>query len=326
MKNENVQKFNEEEAHSFLWNGRMCWIGIEIASMLNYENPSKIVNYFINSGQFLKGVDYEILTREELREFKAILFSNGISKYKQSPKLVLFYENTLLEFLKYRNKLNDLEIKKFIGKSEDRDEEANILIREFNGNSIYTFMWNEKPCWIATDIARVFEYADPSTTISQCIKAERFEAGFEYEVLDGENLKGFKKGIKEIQVPYLKYMSKLTIFYEDGLYGFLQYSEKPIGIEFRKWLRREVLPSLRKNKYYSLNGVEEVEFEEHNLSCGEISNLKPVDNLLKIQDADKILEVIKTIDSIVRSNNENKLSDLKEILQMIFNNEENEMF
>lgn len=39
-----------------------------------------------------------------------------------------------------------------------------------------------------------------------------------------------------------------------------------------------------------------------------------------------MLEVIKTIDSIVRSNNENKLSDLKEILQMIFNNEENEMF
>ena len=325
MKNENVQKFNEEEAHSFLWNGRMCWIGIEIASILNYENPSKIVNYFINSGQFLKGVDYEILTREELREFKAILFSNGISKYKQSPKLVLFYENTLLEFLKYRNKLNDLEIKKFIGKSEDRDEESNILIREFNGNSIYTFMWKGRPCWMATDIARAFEYIDPSRTINNCIKSEHFEEEFEYEILEGSNLRLFKDIVGDT-ISNKERIARLTIFYKDGLYGFLQYSEKPIGIEFRKWLRREVLPSLRKNKYYSLNDVEEVEFEEHNLSCGENSNLKPVDNLLKIQDADKILEVIKIIDSIVRSNNENKLSDLKEILQMIFNNEENEMF
>lgn len=323
MKNTNVQKFNGEEVHSFLWNGRVCWIGIEVASMLEYENPSKIVNYFINSGDFIEGIDYEVLTREELKEFKIMLFSNGISRYKQSPKLVLFYENALLDFLKYRNKLSDLEIKEFMGENEDDNVNPNILMREFKGNNIYTFIWKGKPCWIATDIAKVFEYADPSTTISQCIKTEKFESGFEYEVLDGDNLKVFKKGIKEMQVPYFKYMSKLTIFYEDGLYGFLQYSEKPIGIEFRKWLRREVLPSLRKNKYYSLDEVKDEEFD---LSCGENLSSKPVDNLLKVQEADKMLEIMKTIDSIVRSNNENKLSDLKEILEMIFINEESEIF
>lgn len=322
MKNTNVQKFNGEEVYSFLWNGRLCWIGIEVASMLGYENPSKIVNYFINSGNFLEGIDYEVLTREELKEFKIMLFSNGISRYKQSPKLVLFYESALVDFLKYRNKLSDLEIKEFMGENEDDNVNPNILMREFNGNNIYTFIWKGKPCWIATDIAKAFGYIDPSRTINNCIKSERFEKEFEYEILEGNNLRVFKDIVGDT-ISNKERVARLTIFYEDGLYGFLQYSEKPIGIEFRKWLRREVLPSLRKNKYYSLN---EVKDEELDLSCGENLNSKPVDNLLKVQEADKMLEIIKTIDSIVRSNNENKLSDLKEILEMIFINEESGIF
>lgn len=63
----------------------------------------------------------------------------------------------------------------------------------------------------------------------------------------------FKKGTKNSLVPSVKYYSQLTIFYEDGLYGFLQYSHKPIAIEFKKWVRRDVLPELRKRGTYSTN-------------------------------------------------------------------------
>ena len=36
------------------------------------------------------------------------------------------------------------------------------------------------------------------------------------------------------------------------MYGFLQYTDKSIGVKFRKWIRREVIPEIRKTGSYSL--------------------------------------------------------------------------
>jgi prophage antirepressor-like protein len=131
---------------------------------------------------------------------------------------------------------------------------SNLIVKEFNGSKIHTFMWNNKPCWIANEIVSIFDYADPSKTIQQCIKAEEFEIGVEYDILKGNDLKTFKEFVSKVTtvevVTQLKYVPQLTIFYEDGMYGFLQYTDKPIGVAFRKWLRREVLPEIRKTGKY----------------------------------------------------------------------------
>ncbi len=130
----------------------------------------------------------------------------------------------------------------------------NLLVKEFNGNQIHTFMWNDKPCWIANEIVSIFDYADTSKTIQQCIEAEEFELGVEYDVLRGNELKAFKKIVGKVTtvevVTSLKYVPQLIIFYEDGLYGFLQYTDKPVGVKFRKWVRREVLPEIRQTGAY----------------------------------------------------------------------------
>ncbi|MCT4664839.1 MAG: phage antirepressor KilAC domain-containing protein [Flavobacteriales bacterium] len=130
-----------------------------------------------------------------------------------------------------------------------------MIINEFAGTNIHTFMWNGKPCWIANEILSVFDYADSSKTIQQCIQAEEFEINIEYDVLRGLELKNFKELVNKVTtsevVTSLKYVPQLIIFYEDGLYGFLQYTDKPIGVKFRKWLRNEVLPSIRKYGFYA---------------------------------------------------------------------------
>ena len=41
----------------------------------------------------------------------------------------------------------------------------------------------------------------------------------------------------------------LTIIYENGLYGFLQYSKNDLSKTFRKWIRRDLLPTLRESSY-----------------------------------------------------------------------------
>lgn len=128
----------------------------------------------------------------------------------------------------------------------------NLIVKSFNGNEVHTFIWNEKPCWIANEIVSMFDYADASTTIGQCIETEEFEEGAEYETLLKDDLKKFKKMVNSLTKINLVSSNAphLIIFYEDGLYGFLQYTDKPIGVSFRKWLRRDVLPEIRKTGAY----------------------------------------------------------------------------
>ncbi len=129
-----------------------------------------------------------------------------------------------------------------------------LLIKEFDGVNVHTFLWNDKPCWIANEIVSLFGYSDPSTTIGQCIEREKFDETIEFQRLTGNKLKEFKALVKSLTNITLVSPNtrNLTIFYEDGLYGFLQYTDKPIGVRFRKWIRREVIPEIRKTGSYSL--------------------------------------------------------------------------
>lgn len=146
-----------------------------------------------------------------------------------------------------------------------------LFVNEFNGKKVYTFMWNDRPCWIATQVVALLDYEKPSKTVSNCINSEKFEVGFEYELLAGNKLKEFKKLATKSVATFLKHAPKLVLFYEDGLYGFLQYTHMPIGIEFRKWLRREVLPELREKGTYSINN--------NNKECYDTSNNFEEDNI-----------------------------------------------
>ncbi|MER0279693.1 Bro-N domain-containing protein [Clostridioides difficile] len=162
----------------------------------------------------------------------------------------------------------------------------NLIVKEFNGSKIYTFMWNDKPCWIAKQIVELFGYADATVTINQCVEAEAFENGLEFEVLIKEDLKRFKNIVNEVTKNTLvssniinKHTPNLTIFYEDGLYGFLQYTDKPIGVQFRKWLRREVLPSIRQTGAYITNSADPQALRDR---ANEIESLDTVNKTIEI--------------------------------------------
>lgn len=317
------------------WNNKKVWIGILVAETLGYDNPSKIVNYFIRKSNLVEETDYKILRGSELRSFKSKIHLMGITKYKQSPSLLLFYEEAYRMFLRQVVKLDDKDIDNLLKVSKIKDnkqlqlyedesclgenyKENNLVdkqvIKNFNGFNIHTYTWNGKPCWMANDIAKVLNYQDESTTINKCINSEGFEVGYEYEVLNGARLDKFKKDIEKFSVPSIKYFSKLTIFYEDGLYGFLQYSHKPIAIEFKKWIRREVLPELRETGSYSINNNLKTEIYEDKYE----NNLtkKVEDRLRKSENLNLVLEVLNLVDKITSKENENKLRYIKDILDV----------
>lgn len=135
--------------------------------------------------------------------------------------------------------------------------EKSLIVKEFEGKQVVTLFWEGRPCWIANEIASVFGYDKVRDVVQNCITTEEFELGVEYDILSGERLRAFKgANIHSSKIFGQAYVRspQLTIFYEDGLYGFLQYTDKPAGKRFRKWLRREVIPEIRRRGYYALPG------------------------------------------------------------------------
>ncbi|HBF8339109.1 TPA: BRO family protein [Clostridioides difficile] len=156
----------------------------------------------------------------------------------------------------------------------------NLIVKEFNGSQIYTFMWKEKSCWIANQIVGLFDYADVSKTIQDCIKAEDFEIEQEYDVLKGNEFNDFVTTLNVVANNIISNKARsITIFYEDGLYGFLQYTDKPIGVQFRKWLRREVLPSIRQTGAYITNNANPQALRD---KANEIESLDTVNKTIEI--------------------------------------------
>ena len=188
------------------------------------------------------------------------------------------------------------------------------LKKHFNDTEICTFIWNGKPCWAANNIAEMLGYINTSKTIMNCIKREQFICSLnnEYEILVGDDLKLFK-GLMDVELrEKFKYAPKIIIFYEKGLYGYLQYTEKPLGITFRFWIRDEVLPEIRRNGYYS---VEESNSKKKKLltQC-KVSNDFDVDKFQRLRFANETMKAFKeSLDKVT----DNEMKKLK-VYQAIY--------
>lgn len=160
-----------------------------------------------------------------------------------------------------------------------------LLVKEFEGEPICNFVWRGKPCWVALDIAKAIGYKDKSTTINLMSKRENFKEGKEYSVLSGDDLKEFKTVFSEYLKEF-KYSPKIVIFYEEGLYGFLAASRMDKGVEFRTWIRREVMPQIREKGSYTL---EKVDKEKTSVDNNPI-DLNVADRLMSLEKENKRLK------------------------------------
>ena len=293
------------------WKGKRVWIAIDIAKQLEYSNPSKIVNYFISAKGLVEGEEYEVLSKDELRRFKIELSKNGITKFRQSPRLVLFYETGLSEFLRYRGKLSYADMEELLGITHDVSKD--IVIKDFKGHKFYTFIWNGKQCWIGVEVATILGYIDKSRAVKQCIISEEFEEGIDYEVLYGKEIKELIQQSGGTPISTGEHIKHLVIFYKEGLLGFINYAHMPVGKEFRRWLRREVFVDI-----VELETGMFIDENKYKVKNKEVDNLNKVnlDNLNKISNIEVILEIFKLVDRIVDDKQEIKFEYLNMILSI----------
>ncbi len=94
---------------------------------------------------------------------------------------------------------------------------------------VRSFLFNQEPWFVTKDVCSILGLSNSSKAIS---------------ALDDDE-KGVTKGYT------LGGKQSLSIINESGLYTLILRSNKPEAKTFRKWVTKEVLPSIRKKGYYA---------------------------------------------------------------------------
>ncbi|MGL4655587.1 MAG: BRO family protein [Sarcina sp.] len=297
-----------------IWKGEYVWVAMEIAEHLDYDKPSKVVNYFLSISELVESEDYLVLSQNDLREFKDTLASMGINKFRQSPKLVLFYESGLVEFLGYRNKITIEEIGYIFGNKQEEESlniEKGVSVKFFEDYEIHTLVYNGKQCWIAVDIAEVLGYSDRTRAVGQCIVREDFKKGLDYDVLNPTEIKVILERKGDTPLRSRKAINKLTILYKRGLLGFINYAHMPIGKVFREWLRDEVFEELIDMEVGDTISESKFSVKRDNLSNNDLDKSKVHNSKFEI------MEVLNVVDKILDEKDEMKLFCLNTIFKNI---------
>ncbi|RSZ61515.1 BRO-like protein [Corynebacterium hylobatis] len=106
---------------------------------------------------------------------------------------------------------------------------AEIQMFDFRGHDVRAFLAKDgEPRWVATDVARILGYAS----------AKDMTRNLDEDEKGGHNL------------PTLGGAQIMTVITESGLYAAILRSRKVEAKEFKRWVTREVLPSIRRHGAY----------------------------------------------------------------------------
>lgn len=107
---------------------------------------------------------------------------------------------------------------------------------------IRTLVIDNEPYFVGKDVAKILGYAEPRSAVSKKVDDE-------------------DKGVAKMETP--SGMQDMTIINESGLYSLILSSKLPTAKQFKRWVTSEVLPSIRKQGYYSndKNDLEKTKLE-----------------------------------------------------------------
>lgn len=105
-------------------------------------------------------------------------------------------------------------------------------IFRYQDNDIRTVLIEGEPWWIATDVCTALDIKNVSDAVSRLDEDEKITIG----ITDGNRGNPNRLCVSE-----------------PGLWGLVMISQKPEAKEFKRWLKHDVIPSIRKTGSYSAN-------------------------------------------------------------------------
>lgn len=137
---------------------------------------------------------------------------------------------------------------------------------DYKGHDVRTVLHNNAPWFVATDVCRILRLTNPTMVLNRLEEDERskFNLGRQGET---------------------------NIINESGLYELIFASRKPEAKIFKKWVKQEVLPSIRKHgAYMTPEKIEEVLLNPDTI-IQLATNLK--EEQQKRQEAERIIQLQK---------------------------------
>lgn len=111
-----------------------------------------------------------------------------------------------------------------------KEQATGLQVLKFEGASFRAQVINNEPCFVAKDLCRILGISKYRDAVSRLDDDERCPVLL--DTLDGKQ--------------------RVSGVYESGVYHLIFMSRKPEAKKFRKWVTREVLPTLRKTGKYEL--------------------------------------------------------------------------
>jgi anti-repressor protein len=162
----------------------------------------------------------------------------------------------------------------------------------FNKNKLNTFLQDTEIWFIAKEVSEILGYSETSKMLRR--------------LDDDEKETVARNGRSFIPEEFFGNQGSLILINESGLYSSIIGSKLPTAKDFKKWVTKEVLPSIRKTGSYSLQ-KEETQNEKVSLQKSletvetgikllkSLSNLNPMekielDNFYKIENGFSLLE------------------------------------
>lgn len=108
----------------------------------------------------------------------------------------------------------------------------NVLqIFNFKESEVRTLLINDEPYFVGKDVAGILGYSEPRKAVARHVDSED---GMKHPILTNG-------GTQE-----------MTVINESGLYSLILSSKLPQAKEFKRWVTKEVLPSIRKTGGYKI--------------------------------------------------------------------------
>lgn len=155
-------------------------------------------------------------------------------------------------------KKEKLDFAEFVKKTKNTGTDIQVIPRVFENNQITQIMYKGQQVLIAKEVGRVLGYADDGRMLITKLSewSDEFEEGIETIKLEGSQLIEFKSVLELILDSWISsHTRNLILLTESGVNKVLMKTNKPVGKRLRKWLARDVLPSLRKTGSYQLDSA-----------------------------------------------------------------------
>lgn len=147
-----------------------------------------------------------------------------------------------------------------LGESTSKADASQVVkvFENLEFGKIRAMVINEEPWFVGKDVAEILGYANTRQAIQ--VNVDEYDSML-------IQLSDLQEGLSDRLPDYMK-GSKITIINESGLYSLILRSEKPEAKKFKRWITSEVLPSIRKTGFYSVEQKKEVLSESESYMKG----------------------------------------------------------